>query len=108
MMSYHEVVPINQEEIRMQEHIDGWSSTPNGPSRKKSRTRAMFLRFLFGGLGFVLLTAVAAAAIVPQLAHTQKMYAAPQYWGHEQDYRQSQDQTAQTTQTTQSTTQGLA
>ena len=36
------------------------------------------------------------------------MYAAPQYWGHEQDYRQSQDQTAQTTQTTQSTTQGLA
>src|SRR5437588_99615 len=94
----------------MQEHVDDWSNTPDGPSPKKSRTRAMFLRFLFGGLGFVLLTAVAAAALVPQLVYTQKMYAAPQYWGHEQYYQQpyshSQDQTTHTTRTTQSTTQG--
>jgi len=32
----------------------------------------MFLRFLFGGLGFVLLTAVAAAAMVPQLTYNRQ------------------------------------
>src|SRR2546430_731224 len=82
----------------MQEHSDDWSNTPDGPSRKKSRTRAMFLRFLFGGLGFVLLTAVAAAAIVPQLAHMQTMYAAPLHGGHQQYNRHNQ--------TKQSTTSG--
>src|SRR5437764_211920 len=82
----------------MQEHSDDWSNTPDGPSRKKSRTRAMFLRFLFGGLGFVLLTAVAAAAIVPQLAHMQTMYAAPLHGGQQQYNTNNQ--------TNQSTTHG--
>jgi len=60
----------------MQEHMDNWSNSPDGPPRKKSRTRTMFLRFLFGGLGFVLLTAVAAAAMVPQLtSNRQETYA---------------------------------
>src|SRR5436190_13678410 len=90
----------------MQEHVDDWSNIPDGPSPKKSRTRAMLLRFLFGGLGFVLLTAVAAAALVPQLAHTQKMYAAPQYGGYGQHYSHSSDQTTHTTQITHSTTSG--
>src|SRR5260370_39267657 len=60
----------------MQEHIDNWSNSPDGPPRKKSRTRTMFLRFLFGGLGFVLLTAVDAAAMVAQLTYNrQETYA---------------------------------
>src|SRR5260370_20786754 len=60
----------------MQEHMDNWSNTPEGPSPKKSRTRTTLLRFLFGVSGFVVLVATAAAAMVPQLTYNrQETYA---------------------------------
>ncbi|HEY4036718.1 MAG TPA: CHRD domain-containing protein [Ktedonobacteraceae bacterium] len=59
----------------MQEHMDDWSNTRDRPPDKKSRTRSMFLRFLFGVSGFVLLTVVAAGAMVPQLLDMHNTYA---------------------------------
>src|SRR5689334_21170558 len=59
----------------MQEHMDDWSNTRDRPPNKKSSTRSKFLRFLFGVSGFVLLTAVAAGAMVPRLLDMQNTFA---------------------------------
>jgi hypothetical protein len=55
----------------MQEHIDDWSTASDRPFYKRLRTRPMFLRFLLGTLGSVMLIAAAAAAIVPKLTGNQ-------------------------------------
>ena len=60
----------------MRKHKDDWSTISDRLFRKKLRTRPMFLRFLFGILGSVIVITAAAAAIVPKLTGNQpRIYA---------------------------------
>lgn len=63
----------------MQDHMDDRSNTRDRPSHKQSRTRRMFLRFLFNVSGFVLLACVATGAMIPKLIDMGHTYAVQQF-----------------------------